>query len=155
MTKTETIEASPAGGKRRKLLLVTVVLVVLLAGIGAFTVLSGGSAEAEAPQTEPPAEDGAVLDVAEMTVTLAGPEIHYAKVSFAAVLGVEADEAAVTARFPLLRDAAITELSTMAAEHLRTTAGMDELRQRLTGRAHGLYPDGAVDRVVLTELVVQ
>lgn len=147
--------AATGGGKRKTLLIAAFVLVAVLAGVGGF-LLTGGSAEAEAAApTEPPAEDGAVLDVAEMTANLAGPEVHYAKLSFAAVLIAGADEAAVAERFPLLRDAAITELSTFQVEHLRTTEGMEELRKRLTARAQAVYPDGEVRRVVLTELVVQ
>lgn len=152
MTATATDPGTPPR-TRRKLVLAVLAVVLLLTGGGAAVLLLGGEAEAE--ETAPPPADGPVVPVADMTATLAGPGIHYAKVAFSAVLTTGADEALVASRFDLLRDAAITELSTISADHLRTTAGMEELRARLSDRAGALYPDGEVLRVVLTELIVQ
>jgi flagellar protein FliL len=139
--------------KSKKLLLIVAAVVALAGGGGAFVLLTGEAGAEEA--AEAPPEEGAVVAVADLTANLAGAEVHYAKVGFSAILAVGADEAAVTARFALLRDAAISELSTFEAAHLRSTAGMDELRNRLTARAQEVYPDGEVVRVVLTELLVQ
>jgi flagellar protein FliL len=144
--------AAPPPRRRRTLLLVGLLLVALVGGGGAAAVLLlGGEAEAE----EAPVAEGAVVPVAELTANLAGERIAFAKVAFSAVLAEGTDAAAVSDRFALVKDAAITELSTFAPDHLRTTAGMDELRARLTERAAALYPDGEVLRIVLTELVVQ
>jgi flagellar protein FliL len=153
-TATATVDVPPTPAKgRKKLLLVAGVVVLVLVGGGAFLLL-GSDAEAE-EEVGTVIEEGPVVPVADMTANLAGSQIHFAKLSFAAVLTPDADAKLVGERFPLLRDAAITELSTMPAEHLRTTAGMDELRSRLSGRASDLYPDGEILRIVLTELLVQ
>jgi flagellar basal body-associated protein FliL len=154
-TTTAPAPAAPEDGRRRRApLLLGAVVLVLGVAVGAYLVLGGGE-PAETVAEPQPAEEGAVVAVADMTANLAGEPVSYAKVAFAAVLAAGADEAAVAARFPLLRDAAITELSTITGAHLRTTAGADELRGRLTARAAALYPDGEVLRIVLTELVVQ
>lgn len=151
MTATATVEAPPASGKRR-LLLIGVVLLLLVGGGAAFMFL-GGEAGAEVEEEAP--VEGAIVPIAEMTASLAGPQVHFAKLSLAAVLSDQADAALVEERMPLLKDAAITELSTMDAAHLRTTEGMEELRTRLTERATGIYVEGEVLRVILTELIVQ
>jgi flagellar protein FliL len=140
--------------KRRKLLLL-VIGAVVLAGLGAaaafFFLLSDDEAAAEPP----PVVEGEVVEVAQMTLNLAGPQTHYARVSFAAVLEEKADAEKVKLRFPLVKDAVITEVGTFTAEVLRTPEGVEQLRERLTERVVGLYPEGEVVRVVFTELVVQ
>ena len=145
-------DAASSEGGRSKLLLLVGVLAVLGVAAGGFLFLGGEGAAAEEP-TAP--VEGPVVEVASMTLNLAGPATSYAKLAFAAVLVEGADEAAVSARFPLLKDAAITEVGTIDAATLRTPAGVEELRDRLTERAADVYPDGEVLRIVLTELVVQ
>jgi flagellar basal body-associated protein FliL len=158
-----TMEAPLAGGelvaepRKRGRLLLVIVTVAVVAGVAVgaalyLLVLSGGEAEATDP---PPVVEGAVVDVAEMTLNLAGPQMHYARLSLAAVLAEKADEGKVQLRFPLLKDAVISEVGTFSAEVLRTPEGVEQLRQRLSERAVALYPEGEVLRIVFTELVVQ
>jgi flagellar basal body-associated protein FliL len=155
-----TMEAPVATGAeepprpRRRGLVVLLLGVVTVTALGAgvfFFAFAGGEAEAGPP----PVVEGAVVDVAEMTLNLAGPQTHYARVAFAAVLDEKADESKVKLRFPLLKDAAITEVGTFTAEVLRTPEGVEQLRERLTEQAVALYSEGEVVRIVLTELVVQ
>jgi flagellar FliL protein len=154
VTATADPEVAPKKGKQKLILLVVVLLVVTAGGVVGAKLLLGGDAETDVPEAAAPV-DGEVVPVAEMTANLAGPATHYAKISFSAVLAEGVDPALITGRFPLLRDAAISELSTFQADHLRTTAGMEELRTRLGERARELFADGEVLRIVFTELVVQ
>lgn len=149
---TETPPGAPpvAPKSRRKLVIVAVAVLAALGG-GAFFLL-GGSDEGG---PDAPAAEGVIVDVAEMTANLAGPEVHYVRFGFAAVLSAGIAPADVEGRFALLRDAALSEIGTLSAQHLRTPEGVEELRSRLTARAGGIYPDGQVLRIVLTELVVQ
>lgn len=151
-----TPETEAGKGGRSPLLLVGVAVVVTLAiAAAAFFLLGGSGADASEEEEEPVPVEGAVVDVAEMTLNLAGPTISYAKVSFAAVLLDGVEEATVQGRFALLKDAAISELGTISADSLRTPEGVEELRSRLSARAAAIYPEGEVLRIVLTELVVQ
>ncbi len=153
--------APPEEGKGSKLKLIIAAAVVLaVAAVGAFMFLGGGGEEAADEAMEPvPMEmsstEGEVVEVATMTVNLAGEQLRYAQVGFAVVLSMEADSSLVEGRFPLLQDAALTELSQFEPDELRTTEGMERLRAVLTARAAELWPDGEVLRVVLTGLLVQ
>lgn len=155
----DTVAAPPSqevGAKKkgkRKLMIGAVVL-ILVAGFGVKTFLLGGDAAAEA-QEPAPVEEGAVLPVAEMTANLRGSATNYARVSFAAVLNAEADEAEVTAKFPLLEDAALSVLLEFDAAQLRTPEGADQLRARLSDAAAEIWPEDEILRIVLTELLVQ
>ena len=146
-------EASP---RTRKKLVMMLAALLVVGGIGGFLALKVLSAPASgAPVVEAPPVEGEVIDVAEMTASLSGKEPHLARVGFAVVLTEGADAAAVSARFALLKDAAVSELAASDADELITPAGVDDLRGRLSDRAAAIYPDGEVIRVVLTELVVQ
>ncbi len=154
VTATTDPQVAPKKGKKKLILLAVALLVLAVGGGLGAKLLLGGDVETDVPEPTVVA-DGEVVPVAEMTANLAGPQTHYAKISFSAVLAAEVDPALVTGRFPLLRDAAISELSSFQADHLRTTAGMEELRARLGERAHELFADGEILRIVFTELVVQ
>jgi flagellar protein FliL len=151
--------ATPPPAKKRSPLLVLIAVAVILAVVTGATVWTTRADAGEETSTteEPPPEpqEGAIVEVADMTANVGGEGMHYAKMAFAVVLedGVDADE--VSERFALLRDAALDELGASSAEGLRSPDGVDDLRDRLTARAGQLYPDGEVMRVVLTELIVQ
>lgn len=153
----DAVAPAPArAGSGRLRMIALLVVVAVLAAAGAFTamrLLAGPSVAAAAEPAEP--VEGAVVDVAEMTATLAGDPPHLARVGIAVVLEESADEAAVSPRFALLRDATVSELTRSPAPELMTSDGVDSLRDRLTARAQDIYPDGEVLRVVLTELVIQ
>lgn len=142
-----------AAGKKKLVILVVLALALGAGGFMAMRMLSAPAAEE--PVAEPTPVEGEVLDVAEMTATLAGDTPHLARVGFAVVLEESADSALVESKFALLKDAAVTELTESSADELVTPAGVDDLRSRLSVRARDVYPDGEVLRVVLTELVVQ
>lgn len=137
--------------KKKKLLIGVAVLVLAVAGVG-FKVLRPASAE---EGDKPPAE-GAIVTVDEqMTVNLAGPELHYGRVGFALVLADSTPVELVQPRLPLVKDAVISVVGTYSPEQLRTPTGVQQLRKQLSQRARQLYPDGEILRVVLTELIVQ
>jgi flagellar basal body-associated protein FliL len=146
-------ESGKSPGRRKVVILLVLALVVGAGAFVAMRLLSGPPAQASTAEPEP--VEGAVLEVAEMTATLSGDVPHLARVGFAVVLEESADSAVVESKFALLKDAAVTELAQSSAESLVTPEGVDDLRSRLTVRAHDIYPDGEVLRVVLTGLVVQ
>ena len=143
-------------GGKKKIVLILVVLLVLGGGfMGAkMTILKPAEPVAEETAPPPPVE-GEILEVAQMTVNLSGPAMNYGRVTFAAVLVEGADAAMVEAKFPILKDTALSEIGRFTADQLRTPEGVDALRAKLTERATAVYPDGEVLRVVLTELIVQ
>lgn len=143
-------EPVPASRRRRRLLLAGAGL--LAVAVVAGTLVLRGAAEDEKPAPPP---EGPVVEVAQMTVNLAGTELHYARLGIAVVLRDDVVAPDVEGRFPLLQDAALSEAQALAPEVLRTPDGLQQLRERLTTRAQTVYPDGEVLRVVLTELVVQ
>lgn len=133
---------------RRKLLLIGIVLGAIAVAV-AMTLLRGGEEEPEVPV------DGPVVEVSQMTANLAGSQMQYVRFGFAAVLREDVVGPDVEGRFPLLQDAALSEVQALPADVLRTPEGLQQLRDQLTSRAQDVYPDGEVLRIVLTELVVQ
>jgi flagellar basal body-associated protein FliL len=154
---------APAKKDRKKLVMIAVaVLVVAYFGYGKFVKPPAAAAGVPtAPVAAPAPTDGEVVEVGQMTVNLASPKLHYARVSFSVVLPEGGVADGITPHLPLLKDAALTEIGRSTPEGLRTPEGVDDLRKRLTARAVEIYPpDEATKapqllRVVLTELVVQ
>lgn len=147
----ETTETPSKGGIKKIAMMVVPALVV---GIGAVLFLGGGD-EASATATTIAVVEGEVIEIDTMTVNLVGEPGRYARVGFAVVLDATADNSIVGARVPLLRDMALTVLTDFTSAELQTAAGMERLRQALSDRSVGLFPDGEVIRAVLTELIVQ
>lgn len=156
-TPPQDADEEPAKRGKKKLIIMAAVLLLVLGG-GAFGFLKffSGSAEpeegAEAASEQP--SEGDVLDIATLTSTVAG-DAQLARVGLAVVTTEDALAEDVEAKFPLVKDAAVSELARSDATALRTVEGADDLRARLTKRAKKIYPDGEVVRVLLTELVVQ
>lgn len=144
----ERVEPRPR--KRSRLL---VVALVLIGAVAAF--LLSGAGRGEEADVPAPVADGAIIAVDSLTVSMADERFPYVRVGFAVVLAEGADEAGVKSRLPLLRDAALTTISSSSAGDLRTPEGLDVLRSLLSEEARRLYPDGEVVRVVLTEVTVQ
>ena len=142
-------------GKKKFLILGVAAVVAGLGGFFTMKMMAPPAAEAAVAATETPPAEGAVIDVAEMTATLAGDTTHLARVGFAVVLSADADPALVEPKFALLKDATVDEMARSSAAALITPEGVDDLRARLSARALEIYPDGEVVRVVLTQLVVQ
>lgn len=147
-------ENAASGGKKKLLLLVIVALVAGGAGFAFFSGMLGGGDEAEASEPAPVVE-GEVVDVATLTTNVGGNDPGYLRVGVAAVLaeGVVVDT--VAPRYPLLKDAVLSEASQFTRGELETPEGLERLRTTLSKRARDLYPEGEVLRIVLTELLVQ
>ncbi len=138
--------------KKSRLLIPVVVLALGGAGFGGYMFAGGASAALPSEMTVP--AEGEVVEVGELTVTLPGPNAHYARVGLAVVLAEGVSEDAVAGRFPLVKDAAISILAGKEPDDFRTPEGLQRLRADLTDIATEIYPDGEVLRVVLTEAIV-
>jgi flagellar basal body-associated protein FliL len=130
--------------------------VVVLLGAVYFLFIGGGGGEdaAGATATTVPPE-GTVIEVDEMTVTLADEPVRYARVQFGVVLPEGGDSAVVGDRIPLLKDAALQVISGYTASDLIGPESLSHLRDDLTGTALEVFADGEVLRVVVTEVLVQ
>lgn len=146
---------APGGGRsRRKLLIVGLVVVLAAAGVG--YVVFGGAGEANAAPEEVVPTEGAVVPLEPMTASIGGGATPgYVRLGIALVLATDVLPADVSDRFPLVQDAALSELSHYDPQRLRTPEGIADLRATLSKRARAIYPDGEVLRVVFTELLVQ
>jgi len=152
-TGTEEEEAKK-GGKGKLIGIIGGVVVLL--GAVYFLFLGGGGGDAEAGVTTTTVVvEGAVIEVDEMTVTLTDDPIRYARLSFAVVLPMGGDSAAVGERVPVLKDAVLDVMSGYAAADLVGPEALGVLRDELTESALDVYEDGEVIRVVLTEVLVQ
>jgi flagellar basal body-associated protein FliL len=160
-TDTDTVTETVEKKGRSKLLLIggAVGLLLVLGAVYMFVLAPGddpeAAAAAAAEEAAAAAADGDIVEVANFTASLQGPDPHFAKLGFSAVLSTTALADDVTARFPLLQDAALMVLARTSADDLRTAAGGEQLRADLTAEAQQIWPDGEILRIVLTELVVQ
>ena len=152
-----------ADKKKRKFnpKLIGIVVVVLGAAGYFFLGCGGGSAEAGATATTIAIEDepdGLILPVGSLTVNLQGDGIRFGRIAFALVLVEGVDPLTVEGKFPLLLDAALSELAAFTADDLLELSGQEKLRAVLTGHARDLLnvdDERVVKRVVLTDLLVQ
>lgn len=159
-------QAAAAPAKDRKKLMMIGAVVLVVAG-GAYFKLgkSADPAAAAVPGAAPAAVaapvEGAIVEIGSLTVNLSAPQLHYARVNFSVVLSEGTPEDVVRPKFPLLKDAAITEVGRSTPDALVTTEGVDDLRARLTERAREIYPPDVPEgtspvlRIIFTELVVQ
>lgn len=151
---TGTEEDAKKGGKGKLIGIIGGVVVLL--GAVYFLFLGGGGGDVEAGVTTTTVVvEGAVIEVDEMTVTLTDDPIRYARVSFAVVLPMGGDSAAVGDRVPVLKDAVLDVMSGYAVADLVGPEALGILRAELTESALGVYEDGEIIRVVLTEVLVQ
>lgn len=148
-------EEPEKGGGKGKLIGIVVGVVVLL-GAAYFLFFSGGGGDVEADATEttiPP--DGPVIEMDEMTVTLAGDPVHYAKIKFAVVLPENGDTTVIGDRVPILKDAVLGKISGLTIDDLMGPEALDNLRDEITDAALSVFPDGEVLRALVTEVLVQ
>jgi flagellar basal body-associated protein FliL len=150
--KDESAPEEKSGGGKKKLIIV--VVAVAVAGFGAKTfLLKSPDAEAKPKKEKPVA--GEVVDAGSLTVNLV--DKGYARVGFGLVLNaLEGEHGAehVNAQLPIMKDAAITEISERSGAELLAKKGKEHLKKELTEAAHDLYHE-AVIGVVLTEFIIQ
>jgi flagellar FliL protein len=134
-----------------------VVGVLVLAGVAYFVFLGGGGGDSgeAGVTTTTVVVDGPVIEVDEMTVTLADDPIRYARLKFAVVLPEGGDTTVVGDRVPLLKDAVLSTISGYTADQLVGADALNSLRDQLTASALTVFTDGEVLRVVITEVLVQ
>lgn len=130
--------------------------VVVLLGAVYFLFLGGGGGEEEAgvTTTTVPVE-GPVIEVDEMTITLADDPVRYARLKFAVVLPEGGDSTVVGDRVPVLKDAVLSVMAGYTADQLLGPEALAALRDELTASALTVYTEGEVLRVVITEVLVQ
>lgn len=149
--KDESTEEKSGGGKKK---LIIIAVAVAVAGFGAKTfLLKSPDAEAKPKKEKPVA--GEVVDGGSLTVNLT--DKGYARVGFGLVLNaLEGEHGAevVNGQLPIMKDAAIAEISKRTSAELLASKGKEHLKKELTKAAHEIYHE-AVIQVVLTEFIVQ
>jgi len=157
MALADDVTASETPKKSKKKLIVLIVVpVVLLAGAAGFFLFGRGGGDATAVTTTTVAEVGEVIEGDTITVNLADSgKPRYARVTFAVVLPQGTDSGVVGMKIPLLKDRAVSIISTYTADTLLASGGLDDLRSRLSAAARDIWSDGSVMEVVLTEVLVQ
>jgi flagellar basal body-associated protein FliL len=151
----------------KKLLPIVGGLVLLVVGVVVGGKVMGGSKAAGPAPTPTPHADGEVVELEPMTVNLADPGRHYARIGLGLVLpegGGEGAGAEVKKKVALMKDRALTTIGMKTSAELRTVEGQQKLREELTKDAEATFnaheekaKDAApvVLRVVLTEIVVE
>jgi flagellar basal body-associated protein FliL len=134
-----------------------VVGVLVLLGVAYFMFLGGGGdgSEEAGVTTTTVIADGPVIEVDEMTITLADDPVRYARLKFAVVLPEGGDTTVVGDRVPLLKDAVLSAVSGYTVDQLVGADALNTLRDQLTASALTVFTEGEVLRVVITEVLVQ
>lgn len=149
--------APVAKGGKKKIVVATAALVVALGGLGGAFALDlvpysfGGDASHKAM-----AFAGSV-DVAEIVANLnAGPRrTAFVRLKARLELSNKADELAVQAAQPRIRDMFQTYLRDMRPEELRGSAGTYRLREELIARANVALAPAHVNELLFIELLIQ
>jgi flagellar basal body-associated protein FliL len=143
-----TVEIPTDERPRRRLLAVVLIGLLLAGGVAGALALRGSSAPA-------PDEQGEIVVLEPLTTTLGEDAPHHARVGLGLVLTAGTDVEVVPARVALLHDALLRELAMMHADELRSAEGSAQLREALSAQARVIWGGEVVQRVVLTELMVQ
>lgn len=136
-------------GRRRLAVLLTLLVIVAVAAAASWWVLLRDD-PAEQVQS-----DGAIMTLEPLTTTLGEATLRHARVSLAVVLVEGEDPEQAMELAPELQDALLREVAEMDADHLRSAAGSQQLREQLTTEARRIWGEDTVRRVLLTELLVQ
>lgn len=145
------------GGSKKLIIFGVVGLLVIGGGVFAATTVLGGQEEEEevAAEAAPP-EEGEILALESLVVNLADTDRdRYVRVGLAAVLAKETLADDIKARLPLLRNAMLRVFVPKKSQELTKLDGLEQLHEELSEAAKGVYPNGNVLRVVVTDIVVQ
>lgn len=150
---TAVTEAEPdVPARGRRWILVVLVLVLLLGAAATWFLVLAPDAGAEEDET---LEDGEIVVLEPLTTTTGTSGLRHARVTMAVVLVDGVDPEVVAPRAALLQDALLREVATMDADRLRSPEGSDALRSSLSAQAREIWGSDIVQRVVLTEFLVQ
>ena len=149
-------------GKNLMPMVLAVVLAVLLS-VGAAYLLLGrqrhvpAAAEQEKEKAHEPglSEEMKPLSLDTFTTNLADSAKHFIQVTFVLLPKDEKTLEKLNAAKPVLRDAVLTILRTRTLEQVRGAEGKQNLVEAVQARLEELAGKGAVQRVLVTDLVVQ
>lgn len=154
-------EVTEGGGggaaKSSKIVPIAAVLAMAFAGYGAF--LKPAPTAAPAPtamafEEAAPAE-GAIHELEEMVINLAGGDVTYLRVGIAIVLTEEEDPAMFEADQAIAKDVVIELLGTKESADFEAGPARQAVKQQLTDAMVEAYGDERVVRVLFTGLVMQ
>jgi len=139
----------PERGRRVLVVLLVILLLVAVGAAATWWFVLRAPAEARGLQ------DGEVVVLEPLTTTLGEQSLRHARVNLAVVLVDGQEPEVVEAKAAILQDALLREVARMDADQLRSSAGSEALRVRLTEDAYEIWGDEVIRRVLLTELLVQ
>ncbi len=154
------------GGGKKKLLIILLVL-LLLGGGGGFAaykfLLSDKSKEEEKDKAEEIVKEtqfieqiGIMYDLGNFIVNLADKDAdRYLKINIFLEIENERVKMELEKRLPQIKDAITTLLITKTSEDLKTSEGMELLKEEIIKRVNAILPLGGVKNVYFTEFVIQ
>lgn len=154
------------GGGKKKLLIILLVL-LLLGGGGGFAaykfLLSDKSKEEEKDKAEEIVKEtqfieqiGIMYDLGNFIVNLADKDAdRYLKINIFLEIENEQVKMELEKRLPQIKDAITTLLITKTSEDLKTSEGMELLKEEIIKRVNAILPLGGVKNVYFTEFVIQ
>jgi flagellar FliL protein len=153
---------------KKKLIIIAAAVLVLLLGGGAaaykFLVLDKESKEKkEQKKAEKIVEEiknveelGIQFDVGTFIVNLQDKDAdRYLKITVVLEAQDEGIKAELQKRLPQIKDAITTLLFTKTSQELRTTEGIEGLKEEIIKRINAILPIGGVKNVYFTDFVIQ
>ena len=155
------VAALPAGAPKGK-------LKIIIAAVGLFVIIGGGSAtwfmffrghseEVHAEAAAPP-KPAIFIDVPEMLVNLVGApgeRVQYLKAKIVIEVKEEKQAEAIKPTMPRITDVFQTYLRELRAADLNGSAGLFRLKEELTRRVNTAVSPSQVNAVLFKEIVVQ
>ena len=155
------VAALPAAAPRGK-------LKIIIAAVGLFVIIGGGSAtwfmffrghgeEVHAEAAAPP-KPAIFIDVPEMLVNLVGApgeRVQYLKAKIVIEVKEEKQAEAIKPTMPRITDVFQTYLRELRAADLNGSAGLFRLKEELTRRVNTAVSPSQVNAVLFKEIVVQ
>ncbi|MEM7339732.1 MAG: flagellar basal body-associated FliL family protein [Actinomycetota bacterium] len=160
-------EEEESGGGGKKKIIIGVVVLAALGGVYQF-VLKSPPPEEETPEALAAAEaeaaadpvEGDIVQLDEMILNTAGPEVGFLRVGIAVVLGEGVLVADFEMRQALAQDVAVEYLSSLTKEELQADGGIPAAKEELSTLLADAYGMDEMDqqivvRVLFTSFVMQ
>jgi len=152
----EEAEAAAKAKKKKKKMIIGLLLVVGLAYQFVLKKPPPPEDEAMAEEVEVVIEEGEIAPMGELVVNLADvDQIHYLRLSVAAVLNAEFTLELIEPQLPKVSDVIIDTVSAKTFAELRETGATVKLKEEISLALQDVFEEGEIVRVIFTTFVMQ
>lgn len=141
--------------KNNKLIMTMLILLIVIALVGAVAIVMVLNQNGQDPNKEPTIDEvlEATVDIPEITTNLASND--FVRISFKIQTDSKEAKEELEKRNFQINNIIILELSEKTAETIKGKAGQQQLEEALKVKTNELMQDGKVEKVYITQFLLQ